>query len=232
MARPSGSESSSGIFVDYSIGRDSWWKGHLRDTPIPGAYEVTDFIQELDAVKISKTYGFKSNGRKISADPTPKGKYLMPGLYHRKNFIDENFNKKQTYSFKSIDRENRNGLVIGVQDKHMLNSDISPVKYASEYKPVETLPSKHSVFKSQSQRFPTIYFKPKEGPSPSQYDIKSKKGIQVTSAFASKTPRFKKVHVLKTPGPGAHTKMLQYPMPKHIREVGRYHGVFFPPGVY
>lgn len=36
----------------------------------------------------------------------------------------------------------------------------------------------------------------------------------------------------KTPGPGAHTKMLQYPMPKHIREVGRYHGVFFPPGVY
>ena len=36
----------------------------------------------------------------------------------------------------------------------------------------------------------------------------------------------------RTPGPGSYAKMSQTPMPPHIRQLGRYHGLFFPPGVY
>ena len=203
----------------------------MRDTPIPGSYEVRDFIEEIDASKINKTYNFKGLGRKKDPDPWRHGAALMPGLYKKTDFIQEKEKRPATYSFKSTTRENKHSLVVGIQDKFLQASDISPVKYALEYSEVTKTPSKHAAFKSQSSRFPTIYFTPKPGPSPTEYEAKKPSSPHVTSSFKSTTPRFSKPHALKTPGPGSYTRMDQSPMPLHIKEVGRYHGVFFPAGV-
>lgn len=214
----------------YETGRSSWWQSTIKNTPLPGAYNFHDLVHELNSKPIIMTYGFKSSGRKRNADPSRKGEILMPGIYKTKSFVDEQKAKKISYNFKSTNRNNINAVYIGIQDKAILKSDIGPTKYAKDFKMDIRSPSTNSSFKSQSVRFPTIHFKPKSGPSPNQYENKQDKPIAISSPFKSKTPRFKKVHVLKTPGPGTYAKLIQYPMPKHILDVGRYHGVFFPPG--
>ncbi|XP_066911052.1 protein STPG4-like [Clytia hemisphaerica] len=214
----------------FETGRASWWKSNHRKTPCPGDYETHDWLYELEAKPTKMTYGFKSSGRKTRADKTLRGEVLMPGLYNNKDsFIDLQENKKSSYGFKNTNRENKSAVYIGIQDKEMLKSDLGPTKYAKDFEFDKRNPSTYASFKSQSARFPTIHFKPKTGPPPTQYEVKEKRTVSISSPFKSGTPRFKRVHVMKTPGPGAYAKMVQYPMPKHIHDVGRYHGIFFPP---
>jgi len=160
----------------------------------------------------------------------------MPGLYERKGLIDELDRKKITYNFTGTDRNNVSAVVTGIKDKEIAKSQVSPTTYDPGYKMVEKTAVRHPVFKSQSKRFPTIYFTPKEGAAPGQYDSFKNSEVNnclnTTAPFKSRTPRFLKPHIQKTPGPGSYTKMLQTPMPSHIRYLGRYHGLFFPPGVY
>eukprot|EP00112_Aurelia_sp_Birch-Aquarium-sp1_P015647 Seg349.10 transcript_id=Seg349.10/GoldUCD/mRNA.D3Y31 product="Protein STPG4" protein_id=Seg349.10/GoldUCD/D3Y31 len=223
--------------VDLVSAREWWWRRTIKNTPIPGTYEVKTFLDDLNAQPISKSYGFKSEGRKKNADPSRKGHYLMPGLYQRKDsIVDELQKKKMTYSFAAVSREDTNAVVTGMKDMKIQKSQISPATYDPGYTPVEKLPIRHPVFKSQSRRFPTIYFTPKVGPAPGQYDSHKTSEVnnclKATAPFKSRTARFTKPHVLRTPGPGAYTKMNQMPMPNHIRSLGRYHGLFFPPGIY
>ena len=75
------------------------------------------FVEDLDATPISKTYGFKSHGRKKDADPSKKGKFLMPGLYKHKGFVDELKKRKVTYNFKGTDRNETAAVVVGIKDK-------------------------------------------------------------------------------------------------------------------
>ena len=75
------------------------------------------FLDDLNAEPISKSYGFKSEGRKKNADPSRKGHYLMPGLYQRKDsIVDELEKKKMTYSFAAVTREDKNAVVTGMKD--------------------------------------------------------------------------------------------------------------------
>ncbi|XP_072351499.1 uncharacterized protein [Scyliorhinus torazame] len=65
-------------------------------------------------------------------------------------------------------------------------------------------PFSQGNFRSSVKRFPTIYFVPKEGPAPGQYNVKHETFSQmITSSFQSKVPRFL-THPNKTPGPGAY----------------------------
>jgi len=228
-----GDEKSENYYgKDLLTERDTWWTGFIRETPDPGAYNIPSMMEVLNSTAVHKTYGFKSSGRKRNADPTRRGDYLLPGLYKFKSSLDETLEKQENFLSKSTSRDNKSALVVGIQDKFLAKSDLSPLKYAKEFQMDSKLASKDAVFKSKSSRFPTIYFQPKKGPSPTEYHVAKKKGIEVTSSFASGTSRFKKPHVLKTPGPGAYTKMLQHPLPKHAKEINLKYNVFFPPGVY
>ena len=90
----------------------------FKNTPKPGAYEARTFLEELMAEPVSKSYGFKSEGRRRNADPSRKGHYLMPGLYERHdNISDELSRRKKTYNFKSVDRNNTTSVVTGMMDK-------------------------------------------------------------------------------------------------------------------
>jgi len=217
--------------------REWWWRRMLRETPKPGSYNALTFVDELQAEKIPKSYGFKSEGRKRNADPSRKGTYLMPGLYDKKDdLVDILKRKNMSYNFKSIHRGNTAGVVTGMEDLSMKRSQVGPATYNLDSKPVDTFLVKQPVFKSQSRRFPTIYFVPKEGPAPGFYESYKQSEVnnclKATAPFKSKTPRFLKPQLQRTPGPGTYTKMSQTPMPSHIRQLGRYHGLFFPPGVY
>ncbi|XP_067900247.1 protein STPG4 isoform X2 [Heterodontus francisci] len=72
-------------------------------------------------------------------------------------------------------------------------------------------PSSQGTFRSSVRRFPTIYFVPKEGPAPGQYDVKHHTVSQImTSSFQSKVPRFLP-SPSKTPGPGTYDPIRQLP---------------------
>lgn len=117
----------------------------LQNTPVPGAYETHDLLYELNAVPINKTYGFKSSGRKTRADPSRCGEYLMPGMYKTNDFSSNLQKMKLTYAFKGTNRENKHGVYIGVQDKDIIKSDISPTKYNKEFEPVKKSPSTYDI---------------------------------------------------------------------------------------
>ncbi|XP_067030127.1 protein STPG4-like [Acropora muricata] len=216
--------------------REGWWRSTLKDTPVPGTYDLKNFVQDLQFNPISKTYGFKNTGRKKNADPSRRGSYLMPGLYKHFTCVDQLEKQQISYNFKACDRYHTPTALVGYIDKEFANSEISPSTYYSGYEYVPKLPSKHPAFKSQEHRFPTIYFKPKEGPPPGQYKLSKDpilpKGPNITSPFKSKTPRFAQPHVLKTPGPGTYCKTYQTPMPHTIKDMARNYGLFFTSGTY
>ncbi|KAK3715075.1 hypothetical protein QZH41_012132 [Actinostola sp. cb2023] len=216
--------------------REEWWRSTLKDTPVPGTYEIKDFVDDMHGNPIKSTYGFKNAGRTKNADPSRRGSTLMPGLYKHTTEVQRMDEKKITYNFKSCDRYSMPSALVGYIDKEYLKSQVSPCTYDSGYQYVPKLPSKHPAFKSQVHRFPTIYFKPRVGPPPGQYNLSKDpilpKGPNVTSSFKSKTPRFQQPHVLKTPGPGTYDKTFQTPMPNTVKKMGRSYGLFFTCGAY
>ncbi|CAH1793150.1 unnamed protein product [Owenia fusiformis] len=206
-------------------GRESWWRKDIRETPLPGTYDHYDFIDEVD--KKQNTYRFKSDGRKRDAHPWHKGAALMPGAYEHKDFLS-NFDKfNTTYGFKSTKRDARDFLNFGKKDKDI---NVAPNQYTAEKYltcSVEKQPSKHFMFKSQSQRFPTKYFRPKIGPAPGNYEHTPPDALHpISSSFKSRTPRFSTSHT-RVPGPGSYEKTFQSPMPATIARMGKQHGLFF-----
>ena len=99
-------------------------------------------VDELKAMKIEKTYSFKSSGRKKNADPSRRGDYLMPGLYSTKDCFSDSKSKSPNACFRSVGRENKTAIVVGIQDKQLLESDISPAKYAKKFELIKKIPSK------------------------------------------------------------------------------------------
>ena len=91
----------------------SWF----QDTPVPGSYELKDFVKEMHGKRVITTYGFKNAGRKRNADPSRKGDKLMPGLYKHGTSIDELNKQHVTYSFKSCDRYHTPTALVGYMDK-------------------------------------------------------------------------------------------------------------------
>jgi len=188
--------------------REAWWRKDIRETPAPGSYEPTTFIQEISGR--TNTYRFKTDGRR--RDPQPqigRGAYLLPGAYNHQDITHTLDQQQQTYRFKDSGRDQRDFMNFGKKDKDI---NVCPGRYeAHKYQnmSVEKQPSKHMVFRSQSQRFPTIHFKPKEGPGPGNYEsslIPGAQNISISSIFKSKTPRFSSSHT-KVPGPGSYDKI-------------------------
>lgn len=223
-------ENRKALSEDYdepASGREGWWRTYIRETPKPGSYEQRSFLEEMRARP--NTYRFKGDGRKLDPQPHGKGAVLLPGAYEAHNFLEEldKTPAPATYRFKGPSRDASDILGFGTRDKDI---NVSPTAYAVEkYHTLTTdrTPSKHMVFKSQSKRFPTIYFKPKEGPAPGCYDFQlPQTSPVVSSSFKSKTPRFSTSHT-RVPGPGAYEKTFQFPIPETISKMGRQYGLFF-----
>lgn len=239
-------------YEDPVSGREGWWRVTLRETPLPGSYKVVTFVDDLD--KRQNAFSFNAVGRRVDAQLYGRGEMLLPGAYEYEDNIAALEKKPTTYSFKSIQRDGTvargdggqaagdgaRAAVDGAQPKeYYLNwgkkdkdVNIAPNNYHSEDVTainVPKVPVKHAVFKSQIKRFPTKYFKPKDGPSPGAYHATTnplEKPRIVESIFKSKTPRFPSSHT-KTPGPGTYTASLQTPMPQTITNMGKHYGIFF-----
>ncbi|XP_072165957.1 protein STPG4-like [Diadema setosum] len=203
-------------------GRESWWRKDIRETPVPGSYESQSFL--LDFETRPATYSFKGEGRQKPAANQGKGAVLLPGAYEAKDnmyFLDRT---RHTYSFRNTSRSKDLPVV---KDKHI---NVCPTSYKMEEvlsMAVEKTPSKHMVFKSNSQRFPTIYFKGTKNPAPCHYEYREPEALhKISSSFKSRTPRFSTSHT-KVPGPGTYEKTYQSPMPATISKMGRNHGLFF-----
>lgn len=209
--------------------RESWWQYYLRDTPVPGTYEMVDFVEERQ--RRPATYNFKSVGRNRDIQRSNgKGDMLLPGAYHFQDLYERLKGDRSTYGFRNTPRSTAEVKSL-VQDKA---ADLGPGSYETQvYDSTgsEKSSNKNWFFKSNVQRFPTIYFKPKDGVPPGTYQIKNRRSstaqaIRGTSCFVSKTPRFTPSNT-KTPGPGAYEKTIQYPMPPSVYQMARVHGVFF-----
>ncbi|KAL3874130.1 hypothetical protein ACJMK2_037183 [Sinanodonta woodiana] len=215
----------SELYEEPISGREGWWRTFIRETPAPGAYGSGTFLEDIE--KKPNTYRFKSDGRKIDAHPHGKGAFLMPGAYEKTSFVDDLNKSLHTYSFKTVQRDATDTLNFGRKDKDI---NISPTAYNTEKfltLTTEKQPSKHMVFKSQSRRFPTIQFVPKEGPAPGNYEyVMDRRKQAITSSFKSRTPRFSSSHT-RVPGPGTYEQTFQSPMASTIAKMGRQHGLFF-----
>ncbi|KAM4607918.1 protein STPG4 [Polymixia lowei] len=174
--------------------RGSWWRGALKDTPVPGHYDILDFIEEADLNPVRKTYGFKGLGRKAQTQPVRHGDILLPGAYNYNDSIQEVLKRQTFYSFKNCPRLD---ITLGIRDK---NINTSPCDYNVAEKPVEKIPCKHVMFRST---VPRISFLPKEGPAPCCYNLQTGPAKGITSCFRSTVPRLHSVRS-RTPGPGTY----------------------------
>ncbi|XP_033102492.1 protein STPG4-like [Anneissia japonica] len=153
--RPNPKKDRKSLKEDYEShvsGREGWWRATIRETPVPGAYESRDFLADLETMDAS--CAFKSEGRKRQVQQK-RGAILLPGAYQQHDLTYNLEHKHMTYTFKNTERTE----LPGFRDKDI---NVCPTEYPIEkYLTVSTQksPSKHSVFKSNSQRFPTIYFK-------------------------------------------------------------------------
>ncbi|PVD26477.1 hypothetical protein C0Q70_14154 [Pomacea canaliculata] len=215
---------------DYELpisGREGWWRSYIRETPRPGSYDSSTFVDDIS--QRPNTYRFKSDGRKIDPQPHNKGSLLLPGAYDFQSFLDI-LDKKPipaTYNFRTPARDSFDVLNFGKKDKEI---NVSPTAYQMDKYlslSADKMPSKHPAFKSQVKRFPTLYFKPKEGPGPGLYDSQLPVFQHpVSSSFKSRTPRFSTSYT-KVPGPGTYEKIFQFPIPPTVAKMGRQYGLFF-----
>lgn len=224
-------EGRKSLSEDYETevsGREGWWRTYIRETPVPGSYDMEQQYLLYDLEKKQNTYRFKSDGRKVDPHPHGKGAMLMPGAYDHKDFLKKFERDPATYGFKTGQRDKFDVLNFGKKDKDV---NVSPDAYELQKYltlTVEKQPSKHGVFKSQSRRFPTLQFKPKDGPSPGNYESHTllPPRISISSSFKSKTPRFSSSHT-RVPGPGSYERTFQAPQNGVLQKMGRQHGLFF-----
>ncbi|XP_061835834.1 protein STPG4 [Nerophis lumbriciformis] len=162
-----------------------------KDTTNPGVYH----IEEADLNSDRKTYGFIRTGRNHQTLGLRKGDLFLRGAYDLTDSTQEVLRHKMSSSFKACPRLHI--VTLGIIDKQI---NTSPCDYNVAKKPVEKMPCKHVMFRSNVQR---IIFPPKEGPAPYIYNPQSRPGKGITSPFKSKLPR---LHIVRstTPGPGAY----------------------------
>ncbi|XP_077341758.1 protein STPG4 [Lithobates pipiens] len=201
--------------------RDAWWLHSLRETPHPGAYDLRDFLQDAKLNPVQASYSFKGEGRKKPLNLPGAGEVLLPGCYKFPEFGDLVEKIPLTYAFRNTPR---NAVQLGVRDKD-LNTD--PCRCNLSARPVDIYPCKHFMFRSVVQRFPTIYFIPKQGPGPGDYNPKSVPSRSISSSFKSSVPRFHS-SINKNPGPGTYDPTRQLlKQPPTLAKMGRMHGLFF-----
>ncbi|KAM6180048.1 protein STPG4 [Erethizon dorsatum] len=206
-----------------SFEREGWWRTTLTNTPIPGTYHLRTFIEESLLNPVVATYNFKNEGRKKPPLVERNNPVVndLP-LYKPPDFLDLLKKQVATYSFKDQPRPSPSTLVY--KDKSLR---LSPGQYEVLPKPIPKYASKNFVFRSAVQRFPTIFFIPREGPGPGDCDLKTPPTCSVTSCFQSRVPRLLPIFS-KTPGPGAYESSRQFPKQSPtIARMGREHSLFF-----
>lgn len=94
----------------------------VQDTPIPGHYQIRDFIEEAELNPVWKTYGFKGVGRKSHILGVQKGDLLLPGAYDHTDSTQEVLKHQASYSFKNCPRPDI--ITLGIRDKVGFRHDL------------------------------------------------------------------------------------------------------------
>lgn len=92
-----------------------------QNSPIPGTYHIRDFIEEMRLNPVTKTYGFKSTGRRDNLMMcVRRGDVLLPGAYNFTDSTNEALRHQATYSFKNCPRPDN--YTLGIRDKVSLSN--------------------------------------------------------------------------------------------------------------
>ena len=112
--------------------RDSFF--FFQETPVPGTYELRDFLQEKELDRIKATYNFKGEGRKKKPGILPDGAILLPGAYQHKDFLEDLTEQQLTYQFKNSGRKR---VLPGIKDP---DCNVSPCEYETNRPAVKKMP--------------------------------------------------------------------------------------------
>ena len=107
---------------------------HFQETPVPGTYDIKDFLQESEQSRVKQTYNFKGEGRKKSLRTARNGYMLLPGAYEHQDFLHSLEKLPLTYQFKS---DGRRRMLPGIKDR---DCNASPCQYETARKQVEKSP--------------------------------------------------------------------------------------------
>ncbi|CAK8678197.1 unnamed protein product [Clavelina lepadiformis] len=218
---PRRGRNTPGDIFEPPVSNREWWRGTLKETPVPGTYEQRDFLQEKELNRIKTTYNFKGEGRKRKPGVVINGEILLPGAYEHGDFLQDLEKLPLSYQFRNSGRKK---TLPGVKDR---DCNVSPCEYETARPLLKKTPIWHGSFKSQSSRFPTKYFNPKEGPPPGSYNPRSmEKSAVISSSFKSRIPRFPTSQT-KVPGPATYASTSQTPQTQTLMKMGRMHGLFF-----
>ncbi|XP_078413335.1 protein STPG4 [Cetorhinus maximus] len=180
-----------------------------KDTPFPGKYPIKGFIEEGLLNPVKRTYNFKAQGRASATTSESQSREQLAKPGQNPVALTE-MGKKQS-SLQDLKNPTKKKIGHNVSQKGTFSAASynlrAPEFGKSTFKISKAnlrLPFRQDNFWSSVKRFPTIYFVPKEGPAPGQYDVKHQTLSQImTSSFQSKVPRFFPA-TSKTPGPGTY----------------------------
>lgn len=108
----------------------------MQETPVPGTYEIRDFLQDKELNRIKASYNFKGEGRQKKPGILPDGEVLLPGAYSHTDFLETLDKRHITYQFTGSGRKHS---LSGFKDR---DCNVAPCEYQVERKPVDKLPVK------------------------------------------------------------------------------------------
>uniref|UniRef100_UPI00398ECDB7 protein STPG4 isoform X2 n=1 Tax=Pristiophorus japonicus TaxID=55135 RepID=UPI00398ECDB7 len=196
--------------------RGGWWQENVKDKPFPGKYAIKDFIEEGLLNPVKQTYNFKGKGRSGTITSESQSGEQLAKIGRRPEALIEV--GKKTSSNQVLKNTPKKKITHSVLQKGTLSAASynlrTPVfeRSSARFGKVDfSSLSSQGTFRSSVKRFPTIYFVPKEGPAPGQYNVKHQTLSPImTSSFLSKVPRFLP-SPSKTPGPGTYEPIRQLP---------------------
>merc|ERR1711893_38198 len=189
-------------FFEPPLTKREWWRVVLKETPVPGTYEYTDFLQSSNKRPLYASFKAEPRDKKNLSNSC--GEKLLPGAYEYIDFIESLRQKPCTFSFKSSGRKAQLAWErLGTEE----NRFPVPGQYETTCPPITKMTVYSSAFRSKTERFKDL-FSAKSGPPPGRYDPTNftlvgmeKKSIK--SSFVSKAPRFK-ASGTNVPGPGTY----------------------------
>ncbi|XP_039267633.2 protein STPG4-like [Styela clava] len=210
------------VTYEEPVTKREWWRVTVKETPVPGTYKCRDFLDVAAMNPVQASYNFAGQGRSKEAGIARSGELLLPGAYQHRDFLRDLENRRIASSFKS---SGRSRTPTGFKDKDV---EVPPWQYDLIRPPVNKMPSKHSAFRSQSSRFPSLNFKPKEGPPPGAYNpCQPTYRYKISSSFCSQTTRFG-TSCTKVPGPGTYEPTIYTkPHQPSLRKMAKMHGLYF-----
>merc|ERR1711988_703780 len=139
-------------FFEPPLTKREWWRVMLKETPVPGTYEYTDFLQSSNKRPLYASFKAEPRDKKNLSNSC--GEKLLPGAYEYIDFIESLRQKPCTFSFKSSGRK---AQLAWERLRTEENRFPVPGQYDTTCPPITKMTVYSSAFRSKTERFKDLF---------------------------------------------------------------------------